>query len=145
VPSPATVIKDLLVSAGIGTFAATTGWAIYVSREPAQADNVPHSVITCYDSGGLKPNPQWLLDEPTVQVMVRGNPNGYEAAYTKCQDVKNALLGLPSQTIGADRWVSISMLSDIAMLGYSEQNQPMLSLNFKLIIEPASGTNRTSL
>ena len=77
--------------------------------------------------------------------MVRGEPNGYEDAYVKCRDIKNAILGLPSQDIGADRWVSVSMLSDIAFLGYSEQNQPMFSLNFKIIIEPATGTYRTSL
>lgn len=143
--SPAIVLKDLIVGAGIGTFAAATGWAVHVSREPAQASNIPHTVITTYDTGGIPPNPQWLLDEPTCQVRVRGNPNGYVNAFAKALEIKNLLLGLPSQTIGSDRWVSISMLSDITPIGYTEQQQPLLTMNFKMIIEPATGTNRTSL
>ncbi len=134
-------IKDLLVAAGIGTFAATSGWGIYINKEPTD----PDTVVTVTTSGGTNPNPKWLIDFPSAQVMIRGAPNGYVAAQAKAQEVKDALLGLPSQDLNGDRWDSITMAGDIAPLGYDETNRPRFSLNFNLIIEPATGTNRLAL
>lgn len=139
--SPAEGIKDILVDASVGTFAALTGWGIFVSKQP----DTPHTSITVYDSGGVASNPQWRIDFPSVQVIVRGIPGGYLEAWAKAKEVKDALLGWPSQEHNGDWWVSIAMISDIAHIGYDTQNRPELSINFKLIIEPATGTNRESL
>jgi hypothetical protein len=141
--APSTGVKDLLVAASIGTFNATTGWSIHIAKEPAE----PHTCITVFDSGGLPPNPKWLLDYPSVQVRVRGAPGAYQAAYTKCVAIKNALLGLNSQDINGDRWVSVTMAGDINTLGFDESNRPMFSLNFRLILEPApaAGSTRVEL
>jgi len=133
--------KDLLVAAGVGVFAATSGWGIFIGKEPT----APHTIITAYNSGGTNPNPKFLLDFPSLQVRVRGAPNGYVAAEAKAKDVKNALLGLVSQDLNGDRWVSVTMAGDITPLGNDQQNRPMFSLNFNLIIEPATGTNRIAL
>ncbi len=133
--------KDLLVTAGVGTFGATSGWAIFIGKQPT----APHTVVTVYNSGGTNPNPKFLLDFPSLQVRVRGAPGGYVAAQSKAVEVKDALLGLVSQDINGDRWDSVTMAGDITPLGYDQQNRPMFSLNFNLIIEPATGTNRIAL
>lgn len=125
--------KDLLEAAGVGTFAATSGWAIYLSKYPA----APNTVIAIYNSGGRAPNPKWALDYPSLNIQVRGAKNGYQAAVTKVQEVKDVLLGLDSQDINGDRWVSVTMPGEPAFLGYDDDNRPMFSLNFRLIIEPA--------
>jgi len=138
---PSEGIKDLMVTAGIGTFAATSGWFVGISKQP----DLPNTCVVAYDSGGQAPNPRWLINKPSVQVRVRGDRGGYNAAYTKCVDVVNALLGLPSQDINSDRWVSIAQIGDINFLGYDALDRPMFSLNFGLIIEPASGTYREDL
>ena len=134
-------IKDLLVTAGVGVFGATSGWGIYIGKKPDK----PHSVVSVLNVGGIGANPKWLLDFPSIQVMVRGDPNGYVAAQSKAQEVKDALLGLPSQDVNGDRFVSIVMFGDIANLGFDENNRVELSLNFSLIVEPATGTNRLPL
>ena len=139
--SPAESIKDLLVTASVGTHNATTGWSIKVSKEEAK----PDTQITVYDIGGASPNPKFLLDFPQVQVMVRGAENGYQALYTKAKDVKDALLGRDSTTINGDVISGIIMDGDLNFLGYDENKRPRFSLNFSLFFEPAAGTNRISL
>lgn len=141
--APSEGFRSLLVAAGIGTFNASTGWSIHIGKEPTE----PDTAITIYDSGGSPPNPKWLLDYPSVQVRVRGANGGYVAARAKAVDIKNALLGLDSQDIDGDRWVSVTMAGDIGLIGYDQSNRPLFSLNFRLIIEPqtAAGTNRDVL
>lgn len=131
--APTVGIKDLLVAAGNGVHNASSGWSIHIGREPTK----PHSTITIYDSGGETPNPAWLLDFPSVQVRVRGDPGGYVAAQQKMTDCKNTLLGLPSQDLNGDRWVSVRQIGGINLIGYDESNRPMFTMNISLIIEPA--------
>ncbi len=130
-------VVDILVTAGIGV----KGTTLFVGRLPT----VPDLAIAAVLTGGTAPNPKWLLDFPSVQVLVRGDKGGYQAAYTKAQSAKDALLGFPSQDINGDRFVSITQLGDLAALGFDESNRPLFSLNLSLIIEPATGTNRTAL
>ena len=139
--NPSEAIKDLLVTASVGVFNAASGWSIRVSR---QSDD-PDTAVTVYDTAGENSNPRYLLDFPGIQVRVRGDQSGYVAARAKCTDVVNALIGLPSQDIAGDRWVGIWQSGGIISLGYDEKDRPMFSLNFTLIIEPATGTYRESL
>lgn len=139
---PASVnCKDILVTAGIGTFGATSGWGIYISREP----DSPHTCVTVYDVGGLTPDPKWRLDYPSVQVRVRGAPNGYIDASTKAQAVKDALLGITPQTINTDNIRGIVAIGDIAFLSYDEQRRPIFTQNWRFTVQPAAGTYREAL
>lgn len=140
--APSVGIRDLLVAAGVGVFAATSGWAIFIGREPAN----PVTTITIYDTGGFSPNPKWNIDEPTVQVRVRGSTGNFQAAYAKANAVKEALLGLPSQDLNGDRWVSVRQLGDIHNLGYDNSERPLFTINFRMIVEPLVGSgHRTAL
>jgi|TARA_R110000803_G_scaffold210841_1_gene284321 hypothetical protein len=140
-PPTSVECKDLLVTAGVGTFAAASGWGIYISQEPES----PNTTITVYDVGGLTPNPKFLLDEPSVQLRIRGAPDAYLAAYTKALDCKNALLGLTPQTLNGVNIRGILAIGDIAFLSYDEQRRPILTQNWRFIIQPASGTYREAL
>ena len=133
--------KDVLVIAGVGTFAATSGWSITVGNLPVS----PNTAIAVEQTGGFPSNPKYLLDYPNIQVLVRGAPNGYVEAKAKILAVKDALLGLPTQVVNGDKWVMVKALGDIASLGYDTNNCPIFSMNFTLIVEPATGTNRISL
>ena len=148
--SRAVEIRDLLVAAGVGTFNYQGNdpniWSIVVGKRPDK----PNRCIVCYDSGGLSPNPRWLVDYPRVQVIVRGGPNDYAAlaggagTSGKVDDVVNALLGIDSQVINGDNWVSVTLVGDRNFIGYESNDRPMFSLNFQLIINPATGTHRES-
>lgn len=140
---PVAGIKDILVGGGVGLFGGTAQWAIYIGK----LVEIPDDTISIFGSPGGTPNPRWLLDYPGVQVIVRGNENGYVNARAKAQKIKDLLLGLPTQVIGGDHWLVVTMPGDIAPMGMDVKRRPMFSLNFKLIIEPAvtAGTNREPL
>lgn len=130
-------MKDLLVTAGVGVF----GTNLFIGKMP----RTPDAAVSIMQTGGRPANPKWLLDYPSMQVMVRGAKNDYVGAQAKALAVKDALLGHPSQDVNGDRWVQFNMLGDIMLLGYDEEDRAMFSLNWSLIIQPASGTNRIAL
>lgn len=136
--------KDMLVTAGVGTFAATSGWSIHISKEP-DGSPFPNTTITIYDTGGPGPNPKWLLEEVSIQVRIRGDVNGFQNAWIKAQAIKDALLGKDPSTVNTTRYTGIYMDGDISFLMYDDSNRPIIALNFRTIREPASGTNRESL
>lgn len=139
--NPAELLKDVLETAGVGVFAATSGWSIAVDQEPPE----PDTVITLYNTGGVNPNPKWLIDFPSVQVRIRGAVNGYLVSRAKAQQVKDTLLGLPSQVVAGERINSITGIGDIVNAGRDDNNRPLCTVNFATIIEPSSGTNRIPL
>lgn len=135
--------KTLLVNASVGVFAATSGWGIFIGKLPSK----PETAIAITATGGLASNPKYLLDYPSLQVLVRGAKNGYQAAELKARNVKDVLLGLSSQIVNSDKWVQVNMIGDVAFMGFDENDCPLFSVNFSLIIEPATstGTHRVAL
>jgi hypothetical protein len=135
-------IKGLIVAAGLGVFGAQSGWAVAISRRP----DTPDQIMTIYDSGSWRaPNPALLIDYPTINVNVRGSAGDYAATYTKALAVRDLLLGLPAQTVGGTRYVSVTVRSDPYFLAYDEMNRPEFTINFDVIRTPASGTNRRAI
>lgn len=136
-------VKDLLVAAGVGTVTGTTGWQIKLSRMAL----APDTQITIFRTGGREPMPTLLYNEVTVQVQVRGAKDGYAAATNKAQDVFDALVGIPSQNVGGDRWDGILPIGDVNFLQYDEMDRPTFTVNFRILIEPATNalTHRVSL
>ncbi|MEW5725092.1 MAG: minor capsid protein [Thermodesulfobacteriota bacterium] len=125
--------KDVLVGAGLGTFASSSGWSIHVGRYPEK----PDTVICLTDSGGYPSNPAFLIDHPTVQVMVRGTPNGLMAAYYKIVDIRRVLLGRPPEVINGARYVGVWEQSPISLVGWDDKGRPLHTLNFRVTREPA--------
>lgn len=138
---PAKGVKDLLVSASVGSFASTAGWGIFIGRLPTS----PDTAIACVTTGGISPFPHILLNQPSVQVLVRGAPNGYVAAEAKARAVVDALLGIDSQNVNGDFWGGIRQLGDVASLGYDDRDRPLFTCNFSIIVEPQSGGYRSAI
>lgn len=125
-------IKDILVSAGVGVFGASSGWCISVSREPKS----PNTCITIYDNGGASPHPNWALDELDIQVRIRGGPEQYQSAYDKVLSVRDALLGLPTQTVNSSEYVGVIMRGDFNFIEYDDSDRPLFTMNFIVWREP---------
>jgi hypothetical protein len=141
-PNPTSIdVKDLLEAASVGTFAASSGWGIWIGKQPAK----PDTSITLFDDGGFAPDPKFLLDRPTLRVLVRGSEWGYTGAYSKAQAVKDTLLGDDRQTVGGTLYVGIIMTGDIAFIQYDDNNRPIFSLNFQIWREPSDATNRSAI
>ena len=127
----------------LATHVATSGWEIEVGTLPKSPDRV----IMISDTGGLEANPKWLLDFPSVQVMVRGGVNDYLASFREIKAVKDIMLGLGSKLINLDQWVSVTLGSDVTHIGRDENSRPLFTVNFRLIIEPqlVANSNRLAL
>jgi len=116
---------------------AISGWKLEVGIMPDK----PDKIIVLTDAMGRTPNPKWLLDFPNLQVVVRGPVNGYMNTFREAKAVKDLLLGVTSQDILLDRWVSVTQSGDLGFIGRDENMRPNFSVNFALIIEPQSVTN----
>lgn len=135
--SPAEDIALHLDNLGLGS----RGSDIYVGFEPESTS----LTMTLMNSGGLDPNPKWLRDYPTVQIRLRGSAFGYEAAWTKANDIKDALLGEPPTMLNGKNYVQFLQIGDILDLGPDENNRPLITLNFRFAVERTSGGNREAL
>jgi len=136
----AALFKQLLETAGVNV----NGWGLFVSKEP---DPAPHRAITCFNTGGLQPSPKWSLDFPSVQIRVRGFPNGYQESRAKAEECKTALLGIDPQDVngGIDRLVSVIIRTDIADIGFDQTNRPIHTINFNLITQPKADGYRIAI
>lgn len=134
---------DFLESAHLGTRGATSGWRINGFQEP-DGDGIPDTCITVYYSGERPPNPKWALDFPLIQVRVRGAPGDTAGAADKTAAVRDAMLGLDSQTVDGVRWVSVTVRNS-AQIGFDAKGRPLFVVNFAVIIEPATSTNRAAI
>jgi hypothetical protein len=121
--------------------AASSGWQIEVGQMPDK----PDKVIMIMDTGGRTPNPKWLVDFPSLQIMVRGPINSYTATFREAKAVKDLLLGITSQDILLDRWVSVTQNGDLGCIGRDANMRPLFSVNFALIIEPQIVANSNRL
>jgi hypothetical protein len=126
VSSPAVDIKDILVAAGVATFAGTSesSWALYVDNEP----ETPSNVVTVYDDDGVPPTEtidptDEPIEQPIVQIRVRGVD--YETAYTKIQECLTACKKLPFELNGSG-YGSLARIDEVQSLGTDLKNRHRL-------------------
>ena len=126
---------------GIGSWQGvpSSAWPIFIGNEPSD----PNDCITLYDTPGLAPNPKFLLDFPRFMVRVRSKD--YVEGFNKAEQIKDALLGLPSQTIGDIRYDGIWVVVDTHLLMTDNRNRSIFVNTYRSIREPSVGTNRVSL
>ncbi len=130
--------KDLLT-----THVGSSGWQVEIGAMP----KTPDKIIMVSDTGGQDPNPKWLLDFPTIQVMVRGIVSGYLDTFREAKAVKDILLGINAQVIQGDRWDGVIQNGDLAFIGRDETMRPLFSVNFAIFLEPqlVGNSNRLAL
>ncbi len=142
--TPAYDAAQILVASSLVT--ASASWPYKIGK----LSTSPDQQVALADAPGQPANPRWLLDYPAIVILVRGTPNGYPVAWAKGKAIKDRLLGMDAVTLSSgDRWDSVTMMSDLNYLGPDENDRPIFSLNFRLIIEPALAnsalTSRESL
>lgn len=136
--SAAVGASSIIETAAIGNLAGNE-WPIKVGTLPP----LPDAVISIVDGPGQAPNPKWLIDYPTFQVVVRAGPNDYDIGYAKAEQIKDVLLGMDAQEVGTDRWDGCTMLGDLNFLGEDDKSRPRFTMNFRLIVErPANALTK---
>lgn len=140
--SPSKECVETLITASI-VGAPTASWPAFVGRLMTS----PDAQVAVIDTPGQTPNPKYLLDFPTIQVMVRGAVDDYSGAWSKALAIKNKLLGTDPIVFTESRWDGVTMLGDVMFLRYDDNSRPLISLNFRIIREPVTtlGVARDSL
>jgi len=136
--APSVEIAALINTAGI----ATTGTDMFIGTIP---EGVGGFAIQLLDSGGPSPVPKYTRDYPEVQIIIRGDINGYAAAWAKGEAVKNLLLGHDPVTVGSIIYASFLMRSDLTFVGFDANKHPLFSLNFRLTVDGPNTGNRLSI
>ena len=129
-------IKDILVTDGVGVFAAQTGWGIYIGQEPTGKEGEtregPDTCITIYDVDGdpVDTLNKVRTDDFSIQIRVRGSKEGYTAAYTKIQEVITSLDQKKDHLVTGARYASIYRSTIHRFLKRDDQNRPIWVCNF---------------
>lgn len=120
-------VKDLLVAAS-SAIGLDFGIDLFCFLQPDE----PDLCATIKDSGGFDPDPQFRYDRPTIQVLVRGNRNEYQEAYTVAETIKEFLRQTADETVNGTRYVGFWVLADIFPLGWDEKGRPEFTINFRV-------------
>jgi len=110
-----------------------------------QFPSAPDKAILVNCSGGRSPYPHLALNFPSVQVMVRGKPSGYEEARTEASQVCDVLLGMGNEVANTDTYRSCNQMGDVIYLGQDDRGRPTFSANFWFIVEPSDLGNRRAI
>jgi len=129
------VTRDMVEQklSGLGTFAGTTTWGIYIGREP----DSPDGVITLYDTGGPAEDASTngakstRLLHPTFQVRVRHQ--SYVTGYAKALAVETALNRCGSFYAGSTRYLNVFKTDEIMKLATDEQDRVIFVQNFRAV------------
>lgn len=132
--SPAVELRDFLAAEGVGTVAATSGWSLSATLEPAG----PDTVITLYDTPGPAPVSYAIeLRQQGVQVRVRAPANDYAGAYAKQVEAFRALNSITNQVIGQGFYLGVRLVGDIQSLGRDDNDRHLLVANYQIQRGPA--------
>jgi hypothetical protein len=124
--SAAADTASYLDAQGIGTFAATSGWAIYVSKEPT----APNDTITLYDTVGFNPDPDNGVYNPSMQIRIRGN--SYPVIYAKAEAILAELIVPAGVVIGTTNYLGWWQQGSIELIGYDDNDRAIMVLNFNI-------------
>jgi hypothetical protein len=120
--------KYLSGQTGLGTFAGSTNWSLYVAVEP----NEPVNVVTLYDLGGPGHNTDDLDMVPnTIQVRVRCE--SYSEGYEIHEIIRDLLVPNGPIVCETSSFVGVVMTADIASIGRDENNRSVLTATYTAI------------
>jgi hypothetical protein len=136
--SPSAGIAGIINTASL----ATSGVDLFVGRIPE--DN-PNFAIGVLEAGGPAPNPKWVRDDYDLQIIVRGDVNGYSAAWDKAIAIKNLLLGHAPATVGSDIYARFIMRGNVGFIGYDSLQRPKFSSNWRITIDGVAVGNRLEI
>jgi len=127
-------LKDKLVASGIGTFAAVTGWGIFIGTEPENLD----TTITLYDFGG--PKPEGVQDRSVNPlrregIHIRVRDIEYKTAYAKMEDIVDVMIGYGKFSVGTVKYKGLFQSSSILFLNRDETDHYIWVGNFQAVRE----------
>ena len=114
----------------------TQGTNLFLSKMP----DTPDLCVTIYEYEGMAPsehfggNP-YDVDQPRIQVVVRGARDDYPTARDKLHAVRALLSDLTDVTISTTKILRVASLGAYLPLGLDDRDRPRLSANFQCYVE----------
>jgi hypothetical protein len=128
-------IAAYLQAEGIGTVGTTLFKGSVPQDAPLVA--VQDALVALIEGPGLPPlrvhTPRAdTVEQPTVQIVVRGDPHGYPAARQKAHDTFVALDGLANVTLGSGFYLWVLALQSPFFLRSDDLHRPYLVFNVRV-------------
>lgn len=121
------IAKYLSGQTGLGTYAGTANWGIFVAVEPDE----PVNCVTLYDLGGQGDQTD-DLDMAQVDIQVRVRCNTYSDGYDKHEIIRD-LLQVSPLTCEDSTFVGVVMTADPAGIGRDDKNKHVLTATYRAI------------
>lgn len=136
IPSPGQgILAVLRAASGI----VVDPWAVFVGVFTSDPDRQ----LTIRHIGGRAGEPSIAIDYPSIQLLCRGAPGGYDEAYQKIWAARQALVAIPSAPAAYAELTSCTMLGDMVDLGLDDLRRPVFSQNLQLIVSYDTSGYRT--
>ena len=124
-------VGDFLASNGQGTL----GTNLFLSLMP----DTPDACVSVYEDEGGEPmvslgGSGLQLDQPNIQVIVRGARDDYPGTRDKANAIRLLLGALTDQTISGVRILSMTPLGSVLPMGVDDKHRPMVSANFRCMV-----------
>lgn len=116
-------VATYLAANSIGTKGAT----IFVGNPPANKNDF----VLITDTGGSKPDQDYPVNHPSVQVAVYGSANSYTASFALITSIFHLLNRKQNLTIGSKDVMFVQAISSPQVIGLDpEKNRWLMTCNF---------------
>jgi hypothetical protein len=122
-------IGNYLVAQGQGTL----GTNLFLSRMP----ETPDACVCIYEGEGGLPEftmGNTILDNPAIQIIVRGTREDYVTARDKAQTIRLLLAQLADQTLSGVTVLRVAPIGSVLPMGLDKNDRPMVSTNYRAIV-----------
>lgn len=122
-------VGNYLVAQGQGTL----GTNLFLSRMP----ETPDACVCIYEGEGGMPEftmGSTILDNPAIQIIVRGTREDYVTARDKAQTIRLLLASVANQTLSGVTVLRIAPIGSVLPMGLDKNDRPMISTNYRAIV-----------
>ena len=126
-------VGDYLQAQGQGTL----GTNLFLAMMP----ETPDACVCVYETSGLAPmmtmgSAAFAVDQPGLQVIVRGARADYPGARDKALTVRGLLAAITETTISGVHVMRVSADGSLLPMGEDQNGCPMVSTNFSCVVRP---------
>ena len=135
-------IKNKLEAAGVGTFAATTGWAIYIGKEP----ELPNDVIVIFDlpdGEALDGICTSIESVANHRIVIYSRSESYTVAYQKAIEVEQTI-NRTKFTVGNVRYELVHRDFPPRFETYDENNRAVWYQSYTILRYIGSSSSSSS-
>jgi hypothetical protein len=135
-PTTATILEAVGSHIDANSATLTIGTNLFLGRMP----ETPDLCVAVYEYQGLAPMETFgaagfVIDKPSIQVMVRATRDDYPTARNLAQDLRILLAAVSDTTINGLRVVRLASNGSVIPLGTDDLDRPRLVFNLDCFVD----------